>query len=105
MLVEVEVQPVSEGVHQGLEPRWAGIVLGLQDFGIDEQLHPKIKINLRLALSLGETAHGIDVVCFYAVEVVFCLSVLRPKNSIGVGFAVYVSDTPVVADDRDTGCL
>ena len=105
MFVEVEVQAVGEGVHQGFEPRGAGLVLCLQRCGVDEELHAQVLVDLRFAFSLGEAAHRVDVVGFDAVEVVLGLGVLHAEDGVGVGFAVDVGDAPVVADDGDVGRL
>jgi hypothetical protein len=105
MLVEIEIQAVGEGVHEGLQPGGAGLVLCLQRCRLDEELHAEVEVDFGFAFGLGEAAHGIDVVGFDAVEVVFGLGVLHAEDGVGVGFAVDVSDAPVVADDRDVGRL
>ena len=101
MLGEVEVQSVGKSVHQLLKPRRAGGVFLLQRFGIDEELHAEILIDLRFALGLGETAHGVDVVRLHAIEIVLGLGVLHAEDRVGVRLTVDVCDSPVVADDGD----
>src|ERR1700677_989054 len=44
VLIEVVVEAVGEGVHQGLQPCGAGGVLGLQDGGVDEELHAEVEV-------------------------------------------------------------
>ena len=105
VLREVEVQAVGEGVHQGLEPWWAGGVLFAQVGGIDEELHAQILVDAGLAFGFGETAHGIEVVRLHAVKVVFRLGVHHAEHGIGIGFAVDMGDAVVVPHDGDTGGL
>src|SRR6267154_2836119 len=59
-------------------------------------------IGLRqLALRLCQPPHGVDIVCLYAVEVVFRLRVNHAEGRVGVCFSVNVCDAPIVTDDGD----
>ncbi len=101
MLVEVEVQPVGERVHELLQPGRAGRVLRLQHGGVDEELHPQILIDSGLAFRLRQAPHRVDVVRLDAIEIVLGLGVLHAEDRVGVGFSVDVRDAPIVADDGD----
>ncbi len=101
MLIEEEVETVGEGVHEVPQPRRARGVLCAQRIGIDEQLHPQILVNRRLALRFRKTAQRIQVVRLDPVEIVLGLRVLHAEHGVRIGFAVHVRDAPVVADDRD----
>ena len=101
VLKEVVVEAIGEGIHEGLEGGGTGCVLLLQDCGIDEEFHAQILPDFGFAFGFGETAHGIDVVGFDAIEVVFGLGVDGSEDCVRVGFSVDVGDAPVVADDGD----
>jgi hypothetical protein len=101
--VQIEIQAVGEGVHEGAEPCGAGGVLGAELDGVDEELHAQIAVELLLALDFGEAAEGVDVVELDAVEVVLGLGVEEAEDGVGIGLSVDVGDAPRVANDGDVG--
>ena len=78
---EIVVQPVREGFISFCSHAGLAAYCFFNAVGIDEQLHPQILIDLRFAFGLGEAAHGVDVVCFDAIEIVFGLRIYMPKTA------------------------
>jgi hypothetical protein len=101
MCVQVVVQAVGPGVHQLLQPVRARLVLGLDVFRIDEELHPQIAPDLRLAIGFSRPPLREQEVVFHPGEVVLGLRVDEAEDCIGVGLAMDVRNPPVVAGDDD----
>src|SRR5205807_3790736 len=53
----------------------------------------------------GETAHGVDVIGLYAVEVVLGLRINHAEDGVGIGFTVDMGDAPIVANDSNVARL
>nr|GEU28199.1 hypothetical protein [Tanacetum cinerariifolium] len=81
---QVIVQAIGKRHHQLLEPRRALPVLGLQEFGIDEQLHAQVAVQLGLAFHFRQAAHGIDVVALDAAEIILGLRIHQAEDGVGV---------------------
>jgi hypothetical protein len=101
VLVEVVVEPVGESIHELLQPWRALCVLRLKDLRIGEQLAAQVEVDRGLAVRLRPPTERLDVVGLDPVEVVLGLRVLHAEYRIGVGFAVYVGDAPIVTVDGD----
>ena len=99
--MQVVVQAVGIGVHQPFQPIGTALVLALQIFRVDEELHAQIAIDLRLSFGLRQPPHPVEVVHFHPVEVVFGLRIHDTEDGIRVCLAVDVRDTPVVTNDGD----
>ena len=101
VLVQVVVEPVGIGVHQGLEPLRALAVQSPHLRRVDEQLHAQVAIDRGLTLGFGQPAHRVQVIGLDPVEVVLGLRIHHAEYRVGVGLAVDVRDAPVVPDDGD----
>ncbi len=73
----------------------------LQVLRPDEQALAQIVVHGRLTLALREAAEPDEIVAFDACETVFSLRVQGAEDRIGVGLAVHMGDSPVVAHDFD----
>ena len=98
---EIEVGPIGERIHQLPQPFRARRIVFFQDLGVDEHLHAQILIDLAFPLCLGQPPHGIQVVGFDPVEVVFALRIDHAKDGIRIGLAINMRHSPVVADNGD----
>src|SRR6202012_934058 len=87
------------GIHERLEPRGRAAVLLLQAAGVDKQALAQVAVNGGFAIRLCQPPESIEIVALDAIEVVLRLRVDRAEHGIGIGFAVYMGDAPVVADD------
>ncbi len=96
-----EVQTVGVSVHQLFQPFGTLLVLRLHVGGVDVQLHPKVPIHLTFAFGFREAAHGIEIVCLHAIEVVLGLRVHDAEDRVGIGLSVHVRYAPGVAKDGD----
>ena len=63
----------------------------------------KIAVKCALALGLSQPSQAVQIIAFDAPEVIFSLGVDRAEYRIGVGLAVNVGDTVIVADDLHLG--
>ena len=102
---QVEINAVGPGVHELAQPFRAGRVVALQDFGIDEEALAEILPESGFAFSFRGTAERGQVVHLHAVEVVLALRVDHAEDRIGIGLAVNVGDSPIVANDGDAGAF
>ena len=98
---KIEVHCVGEGIHNRLQPRRACVELALECVRVDEQFHPQILENPGFAFGFRQSTHGVQVVCFDAIEVVFSLGVDHPEDGVGICFAMNMRDAPIVASDGD----
>ena len=101
VLVEVVVQAAGVGIHQGLQPLRALLILRLHVVRVDEELHAQVPVHLALALGLRQAPHGVQVVRLDAVEIVLGLRVHHAEDGVGIGLSVDVGNAPVVPDDGD----
>ena len=99
------VQPIRPGVHQPLHLSGAAGVIGLQLIVADVEPSAQILPDCLLALRFGRAAQGGQVIRLDAREVVLGLRVDHAEHRVGVGLAVDVRDSPIVAGDRHASCL
>jgi hypothetical protein len=99
--MEVKVQAIGEGIHEGAEPHRTRGVFGAELGGVDEELHAQVAVEFFLAFDFGEAAEGVNVVKLDAVEIVLGLRVEQAEDGVGVGFSEDVGNAPGVADDGD----
>ena len=102
---QIEVQTVSPGVHQRLQPRRTSPVLGFHSIGRDKDLHAQIAPHRTLALCFRQPSHGVEVVCLHAIEIVFRLGIDHAEHRIGIRLTRDVRNAPVIAGDGDVPSL
>ncbi len=102
VLEQVIIQAVRKSIHQILQPGGTRLVILHCCLRVDEELHAQILVDLGFALRLGQAAHSVNVVRFYAIEVVLGLRVEGSENRVGICSSVDVGDAPVVPDDSDS---
>ena len=101
MHVKIVIEAVGEGIHQGLQPLGAFLVLSLHVDRIDEQLHAQVAKQLRLTLCLCQATHRVNIVCLDAVKIVLSLGVQCTEYRIGIGLPIDVCNAPFVSADGD----
>ena len=101
MFVEVVVQAIRPCIHQCLQPFGTCLVFRSHIGRVDEQFHPQIPVDLRFAFRLGQASHGVQVIGFDAIEIVFSLGVDDAEDRIRIRLAGDVRNAPIVPHDRD----
>src|SRR5215813_3749672 len=99
MFRQEEVQSISPGIHQCLQPCWTCLVLCFQCRGIDEQFHAKVAPDRAFAFGFRHSAQSVYVIGFYAVEIVFSLRIDRAEYCVSIGLTAHMSDAPIVPSD------
>ena len=102
MSLQVVVEAVRPCLHQLPEPGRAAGIVRLQYLRVDEQPLPKILPDRLLPLAFSKPPEAGEVVGLHAVEVVFGLRIDHTEHGIGIGLALYVRDTPIIARNRDS---
>ena len=102
MRVKKVVKTICKRDHQVYEPGRAGLKLCLHLNRIDKQLHAKILVKLCFSFRFSQPAHGVDVVCLQPIKVIFGLGVECAEDSVSVGHAIDMGNTPSVPEDSDS---
>src|SRR5215471_16951136 len=105
MLGKVEVNAVSPGDHEALEPLGAGGVLTLEVVRIEKEALPQILPEGGFTFSFGRAAERGEVVGLDTIEVILALRVDHAEDGVCIRLAVNVRDAPVVAGDGHAGEL
>src|SRR5439155_16458021 len=65
----------------------------------------QIPVYLRFALRFCQASHGVEVIYFDAIEIVFRLGVDDAEDRIGVRLAEHMGNAPIVSYDGDALCF